>query len=423
MKDNTPWALGATFLSILACRLLPHPDGFTPLIAVSCLATYLLGWRGGVAALVGNVFADALIGFYDAPGMAGTYAGHLAAVGVSVALRARAPVASGLLASAAFFALSNLGVWLGGHYGLTAGGLAACYAAAIPFWKTQLCADSLLVGAVLGVLWLRSGPARPPRPAAAGRAGFTLVELLVVVAIIATLAAVMFPVFSQARAAAKKAQAMSNVRQVGLAAIMYCGDYDGVFVRDLVQAAGKTYYWWGSYDGVVLRPEEGLLFPYTRSAGVKSDPTFPVAMRSPIGLTGFGYNYAYLSPTDYDSNWNPSPRPTSESQVGSPSETLAFASSARINNWSYGSSWRLEGNPYIDPPSFQFPGVHARHAGRRAVAAWVDGHASGVPVSAPAGEFGWGMQGPWFAESSLGDVIKPGCPHGSVCQDYFYDLE
>ena len=55
---------------------------------------------------------------------------------------------------------------------------------------------------------------------------FTLIELLVVIAIIAILAAILFPVFAQAKAAAKSAASLSNQRQIGLAGQMYAGDHD-----------------------------------------------------------------------------------------------------------------------------------------------------------------------------------------------------
>ncbi|HWD39395.1 MAG TPA: prepilin-type N-terminal cleavage/methylation domain-containing protein [Fimbriimonas sp.] len=55
---------------------------------------------------------------------------------------------------------------------------------------------------------------------------FTLIELLVVIAIIAILAAILFPVFAQAKQAAKKTNDLSNVKQLGLAHIMYWNDYD-----------------------------------------------------------------------------------------------------------------------------------------------------------------------------------------------------
>lgn len=58
------------------------------------------------------------------------------------------------------------------------------------------------------------------------RRAFTLIELLVVIAIIAILAAILFPVFAQAKVAAKKASDISNLKQQGLGAMMYASDND-----------------------------------------------------------------------------------------------------------------------------------------------------------------------------------------------------
>ena len=56
---------------------------------------------------------------------------------------------------------------------------------------------------------------------------FTLIELLVVIAIIAILAAILFPVFAQAKLAAKKTADLSDQKQIVLGTIMYDNDYDG----------------------------------------------------------------------------------------------------------------------------------------------------------------------------------------------------
>lgn len=65
----------------------------------------------------------------------------------------------------------------------------------------------------------------------AGRRGFTLIELLVVIAIIVIVAAILFPVFAQAREKARQTTCLSNLRQVGAAALIYAQDYDESMVH------------------------------------------------------------------------------------------------------------------------------------------------------------------------------------------------
>lgn len=64
------------------------------------------------------------------------------------------------------------------------------------------------------------------------RRAFTLIELLVVIAIIAILAAILFPVFAQAKVAAKKTTAISNQKQISLGILLYAGDYDDIYPRN-----------------------------------------------------------------------------------------------------------------------------------------------------------------------------------------------
>jgi prepilin-type N-terminal cleavage/methylation domain-containing protein/prepilin-type processing-associated H-X9-DG protein len=62
--------------------------------------------------------------------------------------------------------------------------------------------------------------------------GFTLIELLVVIAIIAILAAILFPVFARAREKARQTSCLSNLKQLGTAAMAYAQDFDEVLMRN-----------------------------------------------------------------------------------------------------------------------------------------------------------------------------------------------
>jgi len=73
------------------------------------------------------------------------------------------------------------------------------------------------------------------------RRAFTLIELLVVIAIIAILAAILFPVFAQAKEAAKKTQSLSNSKQMGTGMIVYTTDVDDQFALGWSRRADGSY--------------------------------------------------------------------------------------------------------------------------------------------------------------------------------------
>jgi len=251
--------------------------------------------------------------------------------------------------------------------------------------------------------------------------GFTLIELLVVIAIIAILAAILFPVFARAREKARQTRCLSNLKQIALGWMMYAGDYDE---RVMPVQAGfhppddVIYYWWGSYDygTATLREEEGLLYPYMKNNQIHACPSFSNELRGSLGQTGYGYNYAYLSPIDW---WTAKITPVPLAAIGRPSETVCFADAARINTWSYAEP-TVEANAYLDPPSYDTPGFQARHNGVGNVA-WADGHVKAVTPTYRTGTFGWGgsYDSKDFRDNHIGDIDED----GNLSTDELFDLE
>jgi prepilin-type N-terminal cleavage/methylation domain-containing protein/prepilin-type processing-associated H-X9-DG protein len=124
------------------------------------------------------------------------------------------------------------------------------------------------------------------------RNAFTLIELLVVIAIIAILAAILFPVFAQAKVAAKKASDLSNIKQIGLAQLMYTNDYDDMYspssIEDHNNGAcpsafnGAPIGWW--------TPWEALLYPYTKNGQIFISPGAKADMSTLWGNSWLCYN-------------------------------------------------------------------------------------------------------------------------------------
>jgi prepilin-type N-terminal cleavage/methylation domain-containing protein/prepilin-type processing-associated H-X9-DG protein len=75
------------------------------------------------------------------------------------------------------------------------------------------------------------------------RHGFSLIELLVVIAVITILAGILFPVFAQARDAARRARCLSNLRQIALAHQMYVQDNDDTLPAWFVQGPHGFEMW------------------------------------------------------------------------------------------------------------------------------------------------------------------------------------
>jgi prepilin-type N-terminal cleavage/methylation domain-containing protein/prepilin-type processing-associated H-X9-DG protein len=136
--------------------------------------------------------------------------------------------------------------------------------------------------------------------------GFTLIELLVVIAIIAILAAILFPVFAKAREKARQASCSSNEKQIALAMLMYCQDYDEKYAScyddGLVPGGGPRIIW------------DQKLLPYIKNQQIFSCPSTTADTQASM------YNTLYQMPMShvFPEGWG---SPVSLGSFTAPSET------------------------------------------------------------------------------------------------------
>ncbi len=215
------------------------------------------------------------------------------------------------------------------------------------------------------------------------RRGFTLIELLVVIAIIAILAAILFPVFAQAREAARKSSCSSNMKQMGLAMSMYVQDYDEKFpsVYDDISYGPGTRIIWADKIRPYIKNRDIFKCPGGPS-NVDLTPAPPGAQ--PIDnvqgtryLMNMVHGWGFPEGTAQDGN--PLQYPVSDAQFIHPAETaLIFeGSNAWWCHWHYSSSpWNQ--TVQINNTDIALRGVlgeyiYPRHQGGLNVC-FVDGH-------------------------------------------------
>jgi prepilin-type N-terminal cleavage/methylation domain-containing protein/prepilin-type processing-associated H-X9-DG protein len=208
--------------------------------------------------------------------------------------------------------------------------------------------------------------------------GFTLIELLVVIAIIAILAAILFPVFAQAREAARKSSCQSNLKQIGTATMMYAQDYDEILPTHTYLGAQTPRY--PAFQDLLNTDDYGvpgdLLVPYIKNRQVWGCPS------SNKGTSGGNWKY------EHDYSFNTAIFPCCGSsvalaQLDRPAD-LVFAADG-IWEWFQANTWAewcngatYPANPFSAGPNYGR--LHSRHSGR-ANFLWGDGHVKTEKVS------------------------------------------
>lgn len=247
---------------------------------------------------------------------------------------------------------------------------------------------------------------------------FTLIELLVVIAIIAILAAILFPVFAQAKAAAKKTASISNVKQKTLGVLLYAGDVDDTMVPATLWAPqnspGGNGYPFGFGNGWAA-PWTWLILPYIKNGDIFQDPQaqgpakgFASDLSNKIFYPSYGLNYVWLSPWDGTKQ-----TPVSLSALARPADTVMIASkwsSPETDlgdgflgfNFSYAAQDPLLNYTVETPHCYTIPqycaanwgvdswetaktvaagrntGGNSLRAGNQTVVGWTDGHAKAM---------------------------------------------
>lgn len=265
------------------------------------------------------------------------------------------------------------------------------------------------------------------------RQAFTLIELLVVIAIIAILAAILFPVFAQAKEAAKKTSCLSNLKQIGTASYMYNADYDDTAPMVVVATSSGPImdqsYWFGGFHidfstlTATFRSDLGLMYPYMKNQQI----TGCASSASTLTLEASGlwpnppFNLVNFKniPLGYAANtniWKGYGTAVNMSEVASVAETILLSDAVIIQMPSGKLSMGI-GNSGVDV--YQ-PGTYGVHS-KRANVAWVDGHAKSMSVSLrPDDHYSSAAIKPFAVKNQIGDIMHPSYPYGNAWENYYY---
>lgn len=230
---------------------------------------------------------------------------------------------------------------------------------------------------------------------------FTLIELLVVIAIIAILAAILFPVFAQAKEAAKKTSALSQLKQLGTGTLIYTADNDDIFPLAVVWNGSTNTGYRIFTNGGIVCPPAGSSSTGGRDVEPRKSDEAAMAVNS---TQPYVKNWQILEATGLskqDGGFVKSPLSamapvavgfTINGMLSAWSAT-AVAQSSKVPMWWTGmfkqngiGTWP---QPWLDCPATAAPGSCRFSPGR-------------TPAGGGAGAYGYGWFSNWSGKADLG---------------------
>jgi len=194
---------------------------------------------------------------------------------------------------------------------------------------------------------------KPPKNWSLLLTGFTLIELLVVIAIIALLMAILMPALNRAREQGKRTVCLGNLRQLGLAWVLYADDNSGKIVNSDVSYEGSppVYTWWVHWpaddDDITIEEWEiairkGQLWPYCKTEKLYKCPNSAKERR--LTYTIVDSMNGYCGWDDY----TPSLKIRNINTIRRTSERMVFLGEDPVSPGTWGVLYSEEG--WWDPP-------------------------------------------------------------------------